>query len=56
MPIKECPDLILFEFLDKYMLRPKKLDNGSILSPKTENRTINEILIDLKQKYENIKI
>ena len=51
MPIKECPDSILFEFLDKYMLRPKKLNEGSILSPKTENRSFNELKELVKYHY-----
>lgn len=49
--LNECPDSILFEFLEKYMLRPRKLDNGSILSPVVENRTIEQLTELVKHHY-----
>lgn len=49
--IKFCPDLILFEFLDKYMVRPKKLPKESKISLNDDNKSFEELLQIVKYHY-----
>jgi len=49
--IHECPDSILYNFLNTYMLKPIKDDRSEILSPKIETRSFEEIFENVKYHY-----
>ena len=50
-PIKLCEKSILFDFLNKYMVRPKKSEKEEISSPERETRSIDQLMELVKYHY-----
>lgn len=48
--LMDCPDLILFDFLDNYMLRPKKVEKNQNINY-IENRDFKELMEITKTHY-----